>query len=403
MKLYDDFKRTDESPCGRSEPAYAFYNRCGWPMAAKVREAHELWFSRYPEEHKGDLRGRFVSEDNVQHYSGLFELVLHELFLKLGCEIVIHPELNNGKSKHPDFLVRHPLGDFYLEAVVVPDESSKEASAKKLLGVAYDEVNKMESKDFFLDLSSEGYPRTPVKTKDLKNKVQKFLNQLNYDEIRKMRVSNIFLDEMPTLEYEYDGTVLRFRPIPKSPEGRLKPAGHLIGSSSEGVRLMKTSLSIKEAVNVKAKRYGQMNLPYVIAVNTLLWGLGHEYLDALYGEEGMVYSFGSIEGGVPTRTTGGAWRKQNNNPRHTNVSAVLFFENFTDTSAHVVPIELHHHPKADLPYSSVLNILPQRIVGVDGYVQPIEGKTLLDILEVAEYFPPWSLCLLNWVTYLPKT
>lgn len=326
MKLYDEIDRTDENPSGHSEPAYTFYNRCAWPQVAKVREAHELWFSRYPEEHRADLKGRFVTDDDVQHYSSLFELVLHELFLKLGCNVVIHPDLNNGTGKHPDFLVHHPSGDFYLEAVIVPDESTKEASAKKLLGVAYDEINKMESRDFFLDLSTEGAPRTPIKTRDLKNKVQKFLDRLNYDEVRKMRISNIFLDEMPTLEYEHDGVILRFRPIPKSPEGRLKPPGHLIGSSSGEVKLMETSLSIKEALNNKARRYGKMDKPFVIAVNTLLFGLDHQYLDALYGEEGMVYPMGSIEDGKPARTTEGAWRNRNNSPRHTNISAVLFLK-----------------------------------------------------------------------------
>lgn len=388
MQLYDDINRTDENPSGHSEPAYTFYNRCAWPNVAKVRAAHELWFSRFPEENSADLKGRFVSDDDVQHYSALFELVLHELFLKLGCKVVIHPDLNNGTGKRPDFLVCHPSGDFYLEAVIVPDESSKEASAKKRLGVAYDEVNKMESKDFFLDLSAEGTPKTPIKTKDLKNKIQKFLDRLSYDEVRKTCVSNIFLDEMQTLKYEHDSVVLRFRPIPKSPEGRLKPPGHLIGASSEGIKLMETSLSIKEALNTKARRYGQMDKPFVIAVNTLLFGLDHEYLDALYGEEGMVYPMGSIEDGKPARTTEGAWRNRNNSPRHTNISAVLFFENFLDTSAHVVPIQLHHHPVADRPYQSVLNELPQYVVGTDGYVKAVEGKRLIDILEVEEYFPP---------------
>jgi len=121
MKLYDDKVRTDETPAGRSESAYDFYNRSAGELVSKVRAAHELWFGRYPEEHKADLRGRFVKDDDVQHYSALFELVLHELFLKLECEVVIHPDLNNGTGKRPDFLVRHSTGDFYLEAVVVPD------------------------------------------------------------------------------------------------------------------------------------------------------------------------------------------------------------------------------------------------------------------------------------------
>jgi hypothetical protein len=58
----------------------------------------------------------------VDFPSAFFELFLHELLLRLGCNVEVHPDPGTGSSRRPDFLVTDPDGQqFFLEAVLATD------------------------------------------------------------------------------------------------------------------------------------------------------------------------------------------------------------------------------------------------------------------------------------------
>src|SRR5437016_4610962 len=102
MILFDDFVREYLGPARHAEPFYTFLNRSARPATAAVRQLLESWFANYPHEEQPDLRGRFRSTNNRKHKAAFFELFLHELLLRLRCQIEIHPLLVN-TSKRPDF------------------------------------------------------------------------------------------------------------------------------------------------------------------------------------------------------------------------------------------------------------------------------------------------------------
>lgn len=139
--LFDLIERTDGGPAKYAEPSFPDWNRTARKDIAIVRAHLKDWFTRYPSGHQIDLRGRFRSPNDVHHRGAFFELFLHEMLLRLGCSIEIHPEVP-GTSKRPEFRVTSPDGSqFYLEAKVVNDESKEEAAARVRTNRVYDDLN----------------------------------------------------------------------------------------------------------------------------------------------------------------------------------------------------------------------------------------------------------------------
>ena len=134
MKLFDDIEWHDQDPAGYAESKFAYLNRTGRPEAGRVRQIVEEWFSRYPLHHRAELRSRFRSPNNHNHLAAFFELSLHELLVRLGHVVEIHPQSSGVIAKRPDFLVTSGGGDrFYIEAVLATDETVQEAAAQARL------------------------------------------------------------------------------------------------------------------------------------------------------------------------------------------------------------------------------------------------------------------------------
>src|SRR5436190_15863405 len=116
MQLFDEIFRTDLGPASYAESEYSFLNRTARSDFARVREVLEEWFTRYSPIERADLSARFRSDINHQHQAAFFELFLHELLLRLGCQITIHPKIP-GTSKVLDFLAKPQNAQpFYVEA-----------------------------------------------------------------------------------------------------------------------------------------------------------------------------------------------------------------------------------------------------------------------------------------------
>src|SRR6266508_6440058 len=99
--LFDPTERTYTGPADEAEPHFTYWNRSARPLARHIRQELELWYAHYPDG-TNDLRSRFRSADDVQHQAAFFELFLHELLLRLGCTVEIHPAVP-GTSKRPEF------------------------------------------------------------------------------------------------------------------------------------------------------------------------------------------------------------------------------------------------------------------------------------------------------------
>ena len=120
MSLFDDIKRTDTRRIDPRESLFHYLNRSARPDDAQVRDLLESWFKQYPHEARNHLRGR-LRGNNSATGGALFELMVHELFIQLGCEVTVL-DVDETK-KQPDFRVRHGNCHFYVEATVINPQS----------------------------------------------------------------------------------------------------------------------------------------------------------------------------------------------------------------------------------------------------------------------------------------
>jgi hypothetical protein len=118
MRLFDEIHRTDSSPAFPGEDSFTFLNRIESPYWARVRAVLEQWFGKYPAHQQRDLRARLRDALPQLHFAAWWELYLHELFIRLGYAVEVHPPSPSATSK-PDFELRRDATSLYLEAVTV--------------------------------------------------------------------------------------------------------------------------------------------------------------------------------------------------------------------------------------------------------------------------------------------
>lgn len=384
MNLFDEMERDDHGPGSYSELGYVYLNRSARSYAARVRETLETWFSRYPIADQEELRSRFRSD---KHPSAFYELFVHELLIRLGCQVDVHPELVS-TTRRPDFLVKSPTGSsFYLEAVLATNESDEEAAARARMNVVNDALNRLDSPNFFIGMDLSGAPRTPPSARKIRAELSKCLAQLDPDEVAAI-IEAGGLEALPHWPYEHHGWRIEFFPIPKSPSARGKRGMGLIGTQMSEVRSLDSRTAIRDAIITKAKRYGDHQLPYIIAVNALEPGIDRIHaMEALFGKEQFVLVF-TPSGPYNTkmeRVPDGAWLGASG-PRYTRVSAVLLVNHVLPRVIPRASICLYHNPWAKRPYKSVLNRLPQAILQ-DGRMEWQDGETLEMIFDLPPGWP----------------
>lgn len=392
MRLFDDIVRDYEGPAGYAEPRFTYLNRSARPTASRVRQVLEDWFSRYPSESQPDLRGRFRSADDSPHCSAFFELFLHELLLRLGCHVKVHPEIS-GTTRHPEFLVESPSGSrFYIEAVVATSESKEKTAARARMNVVYDALNRLDSPDFFIGMYLSGAPETPPRARRIRAFLAERLRSLNPDEIARILESG-GIDAVPHWHYQHEGWNIDFFPIPKSAGVRGCPGVRPIGYHFHEPCWVNPKAAIRDVIVKKAGRYGDITLPYVVAVNALGEYVDRDdIMDALFGERQITIRLPQardrrardIEPKM-TRALNGVWTSESG-PRYTRVSAVLMTVRLSPWNLPRADICLYHNPYCQRAYTSELTCLPQA-VPEDDYMEWHDGESLSAIFNLPLGWP----------------
>jgi hypothetical protein len=378
LTLFDEMDRTDDGGAKYAEPSFPYWNRSARKDIAIVRAHLEEWFRRYPVENVPDLRGRFRSPDDVQHRGAFFELFLHELLLRLGCVVEIHPEVP-GTSKRPEFRVASPEGtEFYLEAKVATDESNEKASARARVNLVYDAINDLDSPDYWVNVEPRGAPASQVPTKKLKAFLTEQLRSVDYDEMVR-RYQQTGLADLPRWSYEFEGWSAEFFPIPK-----------VRARGQKGLRPMAIQMiapywpdpvtPLRTAILAKAKRYGTPDLPFVIAINALSEDIDDDDVDsALFGDESWIIK--NVDDAPEfRRVMNGVWTSPEG--RYTRVSAVLVFQKLSAWNFPSAKVRLYHHFDASKPLGGALRQLPQAVI-VNNQLQLKDGLSLADIFGVS--------------------
>ncbi len=320
MKLFSNRRRTDQADKRGEESMYSFLDRCAHTKAAEIRKWLEEWFEEYPNEEKEYLRRELQADSEERYYSALFTLYCHRIFKQHGYVMECHPDIP-GETKHPDFLVKKddvPL--FYLECTVSFDPDEEKAK-KAILKQIYDLMDPQDHPDFYIGVNLHREALRMPKVRAIRTFLQRNIATLDPDELFECLLKDGW-NAMPTFLFTQKGWEIEFRAIPKP---KLKRGKHGVRPVDFEMREPQWVDSRKQLFNTmkgKAKRYGELPLPYILAVDSRDIFLDTEdVLGALIGSESWSLDF-ETKNAIVTRNKDGLLIGPDG-PKYTTVSAVL--------------------------------------------------------------------------------
>jgi hypothetical protein len=377
MTVFDDIPRRGTDPPIQNETAFGHLNRSGRTEAARVRLLVDAWFDRYPTAHRDPLVARFRSSIDDQHRSAFFELFLHELVLTSGHKVLqIEPKLAH-TTKSPDFLVESAQAHrFFLEAVLATGRSQNDVAAQARLNDVLAALDKTPSPAHFLDISPQGTPTAPISIKKMKRELSQWIAALPADDSA--------IDKAP-FAYEEHGLRITIRPFPRRNRQRI---GRSIGVRHFPVQQVTVDEDIRSAIEKKASRYGDLDHPYVVAVNA--FGFFHheeDVFDALIGTSfTAVHQF--TDGTFSTedaRKPDGIWVGPKG-PRRKGLSAVLSTEQIDPWNFAARHGRLVRNPWATIVLAPI-SLRVDQFDPIDGGFRRTEGTTMGRIFGLPEGWP----------------
>lgn len=377
--LFDNIPRTGYAGRRPDEGQFNYLNTSARPEAERVRSAIQDWLQRVPVAHRGELRSRIRGSDKV-FASATFELFLHELCLRQGWQVEIHPTLSNGQRKHPDFLVEAPNGKFYLEAVLASQLSDDQEAAEQRKNSVLRAIDDLPSPNFLLEIDPIGAPLTPVPAKRLKRELRQWLDSLDPVDIRE-RYEN--RGELPVFIFEHAGWQISFRPIPRKTGGQGRQTIGLLGGE---VRTVEVIPAIRKAARRKGSKYGNLDLPLLVAINVAEdWADVTQERDALFG---MLQLWVNPVAGITNtrRLPDGVWHGPQG-PTYTRMSGIWLFRHldmwhWASRGSNLIYL----NPFANHPLSDDIRVFPHAEV-VGGKIVEHAGTPFHQILGVPEDWP----------------
>lgn len=380
--LFSSFERTDASPKKNSETSFAFLNRSARPEIARVRDFVVDCLSSYPQNDRQELVARISSGNDVHFSSATFELLLHALLTRLRFELEAHPELSNGSTARPDFLVKAPNGEeFYLEAVLASENTDQNKAAGKMKGVALDVLSATPHKNFLVTLIDAGEPETQPSGTQLAKAASNWLDTLDPDHVAASINDG---REPPTLDWIHEAWKLTIKAFPLKPERR-GTAKVLIGGWIGPAGWVDGCTPIRNAVRHKGAKYGHLGKPLVVAVDFNSFTLNRiDEMQALYGQEQFVDS--SEHGWTMMRVPNGAWYG-NSGPQGRRCSAMWSFNDLNPYTAAVRSHTVYLNPWAHHQGPTSLEIFPHAKASQVDQITWVDGMALREAFGLPDGWP----------------
>ncbi len=348
MDLFDDIDRTEHRTPRAEDSKFSYLNLSARPEAAAVRAFLVDCLTRYPAKHKDALITRLRSTDPT-HDAAVFELLIHEMLIRAGHEIVEVEPAIEGRTTNPDFLVRAPDGgEFIVECVMANGESSDEAAAQRRLTTALDAANAVPSPVHYLAVKVSGVPSQPVSLKKLRRDLSDWIAQLPQDEAAAKRAKAL-IHRQHGLELIFSAMVKRRTPFAEGDRS--------IGATSFGIRTAIPGDDLRGSLLKKANKYGQLAVPYVIALNSAGDAAGErDLLDALLGSTVAIVRRSTADqgGGIEAGRANDGVLHDGRRPRKRGVSAILSFDHVSawrpwGRGARIVRNPWANRPLPDIP------------------------------------------------------
>lgn len=157
---------------------------------------------------------------------------------------------------------------------------------------------------------------------------------------------------------------------------------HPIAARFYGVHYVDTASSIKSRINEKYGRYGELRIPYILALNVVdAYADEDSIISALFGQEGVRFNWDTNET-LPYREPNGAWIGPDGYQKQ-RMSAICVFNQLYPENMHLKGLTLWHHPAANHPLHPELLNLTQQIPNFDlGHYEQKDGKHPSEFLSI---------------------
>ncbi len=384
--LFENKERTTTDPKSRVESDWEYLDHSGRAEAENVRNFLNFWFGQYPELEQSELASRFRSNHPHSFQSAAFELTLFAILRSLGCEIEIHPELPNGSTTHPDFLVTTPQSEkLYVEAVLASEYSETQLAAERRLSVVLETIERVESPDYFISVDPEGVLEHPPNGRNIRRALNRWISSLSYDQV----IANIDergLSALPTTTWIDDGWSIRFEAIPKKPDRRGLDQ-RSIGAEFSQTGWVNAWEPIRDALKAKGSRYGEPIYPLLIAVNIEAMTVTRiDEMQALFGQE--TFTFNQNENHSEPdmqRRPNGAWHGPRG-PQYTRVSGAWIFRNINPWNIVSRISNVYFNPFASREIPGIFRVLPHAETETDT-MRWRDGASLSDLLGLHQHWP----------------
>ncbi|WP_167094346.1 hypothetical protein [Parvibaculum indicum] len=377
--LFDEFERTLEDSRKTGMSVYEYTNLSNRPEAERVRTFVETCLEKYPDPQRSELVGRLKSANPIAYKGAEFELLLHELLIRAGHEVEL-PPIGSAIEKQPDFLVRTASGEaFWLEATIAGLNLKKVGDGRRTDDL-FDAIDGVDSEDFDLWVEVEGVPTQQVSAKAVKQKVEQWLAGLSYEAI----LAGDGGEHLLLREADCEIEVI---PLPRKQQDRGKDTGGAIAARTEG-GWSSTKEHVRTAFERKRKRYGDLEEPFVVAINALSLGAGYDdFEDALFGGKAaqLILTPDGKKKAYSTRLPDGMFGTLDK-PGNAQVSGVLAARNLGFWEIGQRDLNLILNPWASVALGDTPLECKMTSVG-DGRFVREEGKPVYELLDLYNGWP----------------
>lgn len=341
--LFNEHASRDDRSAYYGESNFEYLDESGRLIAKHIRAFLDDCFARYPQSDAASLRSRFRKFDDDKHNSALFELILHEWILRCGHKVIaIEPDLDH-TSKNPDFHCQTRAGqDYILEAALVTGLSAESKTRNDLKQRFIGGLQqRATSPVYWLEILIEGQTDGQPPYGKIAQRLQRWINQL--PDTGDISSLPHFIESSHGLSIDiYPG----YRRKPGSDPSKLF-SGVMPGASSAGI-----GVKTGDMLNEKARKYGDLGMPYYIALCSHALGSQSDTMDTTL--------LGNITCRVTTappreiisagRANNGFWSAPNRvSPKRVN--SVFMFDRLTAWRIpETVPVQFHNpDPVYDAP------------------------------------------------------
>lgn len=255
-RLFEQFERTNTAFSDYRTSMFEFFNRTAREEFSSIRNILEAWYVDFPKKDQAEFLGRFRSNNKLHLLGALLELFTFRLFNSIEFEI-------DRTVESCDFTAFKNGSQIFLECTLSGDPLSNDM-VEQHVNLICDRLDNLKSQ-FFLNLSVEKFNKESPAYGKLTRWLESKIAEVDYREVeQKLAISS----SVTNWVFNSNGWVIKISLIPKGNASEESRNMGIIDSGNWG--FIDSGKFIYDAIHDKRpSKYGKMNKPYIIIVNSL--------------------------------------------------------------------------------------------------------------------------------------